>query len=104
MANDNYGDSCYAINFGPTAKVPELVVKKRVPEPDDDPWKNDPFMGTPKVVEDIDQVDFRDYDFKKFAIDNYKKPQPITRNRGTFLGTKFDLVVGSSPDNDSEFK
>ena len=95
----------YYNDFCTQPHVPETInERKYVPRPEDNPWLNDPFMGTKPVVEDIDQVDFRDYEFKKFARDNHKKAQPITRHKGNFYGMHVDTVVGSSPDNEDDFK
>lgn len=74
------GDSCYSINWGAKKlyKRAEVVTNYDV-----DPWATDPFMGTkPKPVPDVfNQVDYREYDFLRFARDESRKPRPVVKQK-----------------------
>jgi hypothetical protein len=45
-----------------------------------DPWADDSaFMGRPRPIEDISQVDFRDAEFRQFARNELKTPRKISK-------------------------
>jgi hypothetical protein len=65
-----------------------------------DPWAApDPYMGRPRPIEDISQLDFRDAEFRQFARNGIK-----THNRKAVVKTLTEkwaaniVFVGSSED------
>lgn len=65
-----------AIAFAPIVSFEPQPQPKRVY----DAWAApDPFMGRPRPIEDISQVDFRDAEFRQFARNELKTRRKITK-------------------------
>jgi hypothetical protein len=63
-----------------------------------DPWAApDSYMGKPRQVEDISQVDFRDSEFRQFARTELRPRKIVRRNYDELCGQK-NFIVGSSED------
>lgn len=90
------------MEFDPAAASPCFTNQpnKSTVKPIFDPWLSaDPYMGRPRQVEDISQVDFRDAEFRQFARNELK-----THNRKAVAKSVTEkwaaniVFVGSSED------
>ena len=92
------------MKYDPAAAFPAFVNGAVEPKPKKfkiyDPWQ-DSFMGVkPKPEPDVfNRVDYSDYDFKKFARDEHRKPRKIKVSRGSDANFGYlENIIGTTED------